>query len=208
MLALLDNLGAMIVATSVFLVLLSLQARTSQMSIEQTSTYVVKRQAADMATWMEEDLLQLGRNIDPLIEVPFENPVDSGVVTTDFTFYRDSIATDGSVIRITTRYDVKRVGTRVLGGDSVDVYRLDRWVQEGTSTAWVQEGGSGSLLSSFEIDMLNRDAMPVSDPKLVASVVPDSVRNTRVRFSMVTPFDTRRSTVRQIYYGSTLMIAN
>ncbi len=205
-----DNMSAALVGATVLLMLLSLQLKLSGMNLEQTSTYMVKNQASDLATWMEEDLLKLGENIDKTAEVPFSNPVDSADVTIEYTFARDSL--DLSVIppdtiRIDTRYQLKKTGTRIVDSEVVDVYRLARSVRR-NGGAWVAAGGSPSLLGFFKIEMLDRDAAPVPDPVAAATADPETIRNTRIRFSMVTPFETETTAVRKVYYGSTLLIPN
>lgn len=206
----LDNLSATLIASTVLLIIVVLQARTTEINMEQATTYMVKKQASELSTWLESDLLMLGRNMTDPAVVPFENPVDSGLVTTRFTFYRDSIDTSVDpvdTIRVGVRYALLRTGTRTISDEPVDVFRLRRETQE-DGGAWTEAGGAAPLLSYFKIDMLNRDARPVAAPADVAAVNADSVRNTRLRFSMVTPFETKRTTLRQVYYGSTLMIEN
>lgn len=59
------------------------------------------------------------------------------------------------------------------------------------------------MLSYFKIELLDQDAQPVDDPVNNA----DQVQNTRVRFTMAAPFEVARAQVlRQVYYGSTLLI--
>ena len=206
MIAIFDNLNAIIIGSVVILVVMAMQMRMTEMSVEQTANYMMKRQAMDLATWMEDDLLLMGQNL-PNGVLPYLNPVDSAGITTSFEFYRDSIAVSGSsldTLRVATRYELYRTGVHVMEKDTIDSFRLERSVRMGDGAPWVKEGGSSALLSHFKIEMLNRDALPVADP--VAH--PNQVRNTKVSFHMVTPFDTRRATLRRVYYGSTLMVRN
>ncbi len=210
MILLFDNIGSAIIGATVMMLILVLNLRMVDINMESTSTYMVKNQANDLATWMEEDLLKLGDNIDRTVEVPFINPTDSGDVTTQFTFYRDSINTTvdpQDTIRVGTRYVLNRSGTRILANDTIDVYRITRELQY-DGGAWFNSGGSTPMLSFIQIDILNGDAQVLADPVNAATINPDSVQNTRISFSMVTPFETDRTLLRQVYYGSTLLIPN
>ncbi|WP_456424703.1 hypothetical protein [Rhodocaloribacter sp.] len=210
MIILFDNMSAALVGATVMLMLLSLQLKLSGMNLEQTSTYMVKNQASDLATWMEEDLLKLGENIDKTKEVPFTNPIDSAGVTIDYTFSRDSLdlsVTPPDTIRIDTRYRLNKTGTRIVDHEVIDVFRLVRSVRY-DGGVWQNAGGSSSLIGFFKIEMLDRDAAPIADPVATATADPTAIHNTRIRFSMVTPFETETTAVRKVYYGSTLLIPN
>ncbi|HEX7069574.1 MAG TPA: hypothetical protein VF190_02160 [Rhodothermales bacterium] len=203
-----DHLNATVIGATATLILVGLFLRIGEANVEQVANYHVKTQAADLATWLEDDLLRLGDNMDG--KIAFADPVDSAGVTTEFTFYWDSVNTAASpidTIRMSVKYDLSKVGTRVLDSDTISVYQLRRFQREDLGS-WVASGASSDLLSSFRIDMLNRDAVPVASPVAAATASPDSIRNTRVRFSMATPFETQSSTIRQVFYGSTLMISN
>lgn len=209
MILILDHANAILVGSFIFLMILSLQSRVQAINVEQTANYVLKSQASDLANWMEEDILSLGANMNPEKDVPFTNPVDSAGQTTSFTFSRDSLdltVDPPDTVRIATRYELVRTGTKEVNKEEIDVYRIQRSQRIG-SGAWAVEGGSAALLGSFRIDMLDADAQPVANPVAAAQADPKAIRNTRVRFSMVTPFETTRTTVRQAYYGSTLLIA-
>lgn len=204
----LDHLNALIIGATAALMLAGLMLRMGEVNVEQVANYHVKTQSADLATWLEDDLLRLGDNMEG--QIGFTDPVDSAGITREFVFYWDSVNTAASpidTIRMSVKYALNPTGYRVMDGDSIAVYRLQRHVREDAG-AWVASGGSSNLLSSFRIEMLNRDAQKITSPVTVATASPDSVRNTRVRFSMATPFDTQSSTIRQVFYGSTLMISN
>lgn len=206
-----DNLTAMIIAMAVFLLLVTIQFRTTQANIAQTSRNIVKEQAQGFATWLEDDLEKVGENIDPgqtaPYEVAFENPVDSSGITTDFTFYRDSIQNPATTLRVTTRYEVDKVGTRVVDQDTMDVYQMVR-EQKVEGESWKEDGKSTASLGYFDIDMLNRDAQPIANPKAAAQANPDTVRSTRVRFSVVAPFQSEKTSLRVVHFGSVLLLRN
>ncbi len=211
MILLLDHLSAVVIGSAIILILISMQMRSTEMGVEQSSGYMMKNQATDLATWMEEDLLQIGRNIDKEERVAFENPLtNSSGNTSEFVFYRDTIRyylTTPDTLHIGTRYTLTPVDTRILNEDTLVVHRIDRFANV-NGGAWNKTGSSVPYLSSFNVDMLDSDAQPIVDPVAAATADPLAVRNTRIRFSMVTPYETSRTTVRQVYYGSTLLIPN
>lgn len=207
-----DNLTATIIAMSVFLLLVTIQFRTTQSNIAQTSRNIVKEQAQGFATWLEDDLETMGQNIGPgsapPYNVAFENPVDSSGVTVDFTFYQDSILSTTTTMRVETRYRVKKTGTRVVKADTMDLYQLTRFRKEGAGGMWEEDGRSINALGYFDVDMLNRDAQPIASPRSAAQANPDTVRSTRVRFSVVAPFQNEQTSLRVVHFGSVLLLRN
>lgn len=201
-----DNLNALIVGSMLFLMLLTVQRRVAEINLEQAVNYMVKRQSGDLVTWLEDDLLKLGRGVDWSNEVPFANPIDSAGVTVGFMFFHDSTDAQGNPLRVYVRYRLRVVGSRMIRDELIPVYRLRREECVGNDCPegqWQASGQSPGLLSYFKIDLLDQDAQPIPDPENNAT----QVRNTRVRFTMATPFEVARSQVlRQIYYGSTLLI--
>ncbi|MCB0720204.1 MAG: hypothetical protein KDD65_17275 [Bacteroidetes bacterium] len=211
MILILDNIAAFIIGSTIFLVLMAMQMRTTEMNIDQTSTYMMKNQAASFSTWIEEDLLNLGEHMDKSVTTPFANPVyDQHGNTTSFTFYQDTLNTTvvpADTVRIATRYNLAFVGYSTSTGDSTAVYKLERSVRYQTGP-WQDEGESVPLISVFRIDMLDMNAQPIADPVAAMTADPTSVRNTRIRFAMVPPIETSRATLNKIFYGSTLLIPN
>src|SRR5690625_7801492 len=80
MIAIFDNLNAILIGSTVILVIMAMQMRMTEMSVEQTANYMMKRQAMDLATWMEDDLLLMGQNL-PSGTAAYTNPQDSSGIT-------------------------------------------------------------------------------------------------------------------------------
>jgi hypothetical protein len=196
-----DHLSAGIVGAAVLLIFVGMQVRMTEINIEQTASYMVKKQAIDLATWMEEDLLRMGQYVDREVEVFFKNPNDSSGMTKMFEFHY--VDEDGDKIEV--RYQLLQVGTRAVGDTTLTIFRLRRRTKRPLG-GWQNDGESAGLLTSYRIQMLNRDGHPIANPANMAAANPDTVRNTRVRFALATPFETSRTTLRQVYYGSTLLI--
>lgn len=220
MIFLYDNLTATVIGATVLLVILVSMQRLTEVQIERTATYTVKKQANEFATWMEEDLLKMRMHVpEDVHPVPFSDPTydSEGLLTTDFVFRQDSTdyTVDPPVQReIHVRYRAEEVGQRTLSGETVSVYQLSRLTCDGTSgpcdlaneSHWSQDGASSDLLSYFRVDMLDRDAQPIANPSSTEANNPGTVRNSRIRFAMVTPFETQRQTLREVYYGATLIL--
>ncbi len=211
MIFILDNLNAIIIFGGIVLMLLVLRLQTTEIGIEQTSNYMMKKQAMDLATWLEDDLLSVGKNMDG-DSVRFGNPTDQnytglGLVTREFTFYRHEVDTAAAAVepvRIRTRYLLDESGTRNVDGIEVPVFRLRREIKRGDAAATI-DGQSSAAISYFSIRLQNRDGMRVAN----GTLYPDSVSATRVRFSLFTdPFgnDSNRRAIRRTYYGSTLLL--
>lgn len=202
-----DNITASVVAATTALLLLTIQSRATKYNVARVSRNVMEEQAQTFATWLEKDLERMGENMDQEEEVPFENPktqdLEGGtVLTNQFTFYRDSTASDNDEIRVATRYDVEKIGTREIDGDTKDLYKLTRRQKVGGSGWSGERGTSPSALGYFRIDLLDRDADPVSSP----ASNPDQVHSIRVRFSVVAPFQNQETFPQATHVGSVLLV--
>lgn len=178
-----DNLTATVVGTTVLLILIAIQMRATRANVEQMSRSMAFGQAESMATWLEEDLSQMGRNIDgqpftfPKRSDESSSPTDETLKVTnpdgeaDFEFeYNDK------EIQYTLRY---------ADGESPP-YELERSVSGGG-------GGTGSAgrLGYFDIQFINKNASPTS--------VVGNIQAIRVRYSVVTPFQNDDTMLREIH---------
>jgi len=165
-------------------------------------------QGQTFAKWLEEDLERMGDNMDT-DEVPYDNPQtttldDGSKLTTQFTFYRDSLTEDSDEdpIRIATRYEVSEVGSMIVDGESKTLYELTRKEQvDGGSWSSVR-GRSPSELGYFNLQLLDKNANPVSNP----AGNDGSVHSVRVRFSVVSPFQNTQTFPRSTHVGSVLLL--
>lgn len=203
-----DNITATIIATTVTIILISVQMRATQTNAARTARNVVKMEGQNFATWLEKDLEKMGANIDQGKEAPFAAPTSLAgetSVTGSFTFYRDSLVSGGSdTVRIATRYNVKKKGTAEVEGETEDLYQLVRKQKVGGGS-WSDEeikGESTPALGYFKIEMLDEDANVVSNP--VTDL--DQVHSTRVRFSVVAPFQNQQTILPVTHIGSVLLL--
>lgn len=207
-----DNLTATVIALMTTLILLSIQSRATQNSVAEVSRNRMGELTQTFASWLERDIERMGENFENGERAPFDNPVSpegSGGtdITTQFTFYRDSTTSSGDEYRIATRYEVAQKGTRTVDGTSKPIYQLTRKKRErpkgGSWDSWSgSKGVSPSSLGYFQIDLLDKDANPVDDPKENA----DQVHSVRVRFSVVSPFQNAQTFPRATHVGSVLLV--
>lgn len=211
-----DNLTATVVALMTALILLSIQSRTTQNSVAEVSRNRMEELTQTFATWLEKDIGRMGENFEESERVPFENPTytegDGGTdITTQFTFYRDSTTSsdDDEEYRIATRYEVSEAGTRMVDGEEKTLYRLTREKRSkeldgGSSwSSWSSARGvSPPALGYFQIDLLDKDANPVSNP----SGNEDQVHSLRIRFSVVSPFQNTQTFPQATHVGSVLLV--
>lgn len=187
-----DNLVSMVIATTVTLILASVQLRAMKHQVAGTAHYVMTQRATQLSSWLQDDLARIGKNqaggdtpIDTLI-VPTDDSTAQWL-TTQFVFERDSISPSGNTVPVKVRYDIQPTGTRSIAGKTRPVYQLDRDRKVGAS-AWTSTGGSAAELGYFDVDLLNKNATPVENPQTHLQSHPDTVRSVRVRFSVLPPF--------------------
>lgn len=211
---LLDNLNAMLIGGAILLVLLSMQLRVTDVNVQQTATYMTKKHSLDFADWLEDDLLSIGENMEEG-EKAFENPSESGDRTMEFVFYRDTLDYSGAVVdtvHIATRYRLTYVDTRTVEDRSVKVYQAHRGMQmwnppgEARPSTWATTGHSAPLISGFQIKMLNKDGDEVANPADVDQANPDSIQQTKAKFSMLPPIQNGDGSLRAMHWGANLLL--
>lgn len=186
-----DNLVATLISMTVFLILMSIQADATQRNTARTSRNIVKTQAQDLATWMEEDLAEMGKNMNAG-DVAYETPQDSSAWhTTDFTFF--FLNSSGDTVK--TRYELKQAGTRMVNGEEEKLFRVDRSRKVGTGS-WTASGQSPASLGYFEVEMLDQDADSTANP--------DEVEFIQVDFSVIAPFQSESTFLRRVHRTSSV----
>lgn len=237
-----DNLAAVVITSTVVLLLLASRERMLEAQIEQTANSYIRSQSTAFAEWMEENLLQMGNRL------PDENPLDelsdstytvitpdsNGIVelTNRFVFKQkvQDPADTTQTVKQWTKYELNFVEYRRIEQDSIPIFKLvreDKLDKPGATYQRVAE--SPTLISYFKVEMLDQCGRTIPttktcngaatitvppeqchpDPGEAVPPAPcdsDDIYDTRVRFAMVTPFDTDRETLREVYYGSTLLL--
>jgi len=188
-----DNITASLVGMTVILILSSMQMRAVQQRVTSTARTTVQSQARQMTAWLEQDLEGIGRNMKSS-DIAFENPekeTDKKWLTTEFIFDR---IRNGN--RVKTRYRVEPTGEfrTVYTGDGDEDIELYRFIREekvvGTGGGWTENGGGMSSIEYFDVDLLDENAEPVSNPENNE----EEVRSVRIRFSLIAPYQTEGAT--------------
>lgn len=188
-----DNLIATLISLTVLLILATIQMQATRSNTARTSRYIAKDEAETLSTWIEEDLSDMGKNMSGF-NAAFENPVDStDWHTKEFTFYYDSLKAGGGTVRIQTRYQLQKTGTRDVQGTTENVFKMTRERKVG-GDPWQQDGESSSRLEYFEVNLLDKDATPMGSP--TANL--DQVEAVRVRFSVIAPFQNDRTVLHRV----------
>ncbi len=216
-----DNLSASIIGATVLFILMAMQVRMMENNVQQTATYATKTQSLEFADWLEDDLLRIGENIKQGEEI-FCNPDQDGDRTEEFTFFRDSLLTVDDTLRVATQYALVATGTRDVEGETVQLYEAARLQKiepkengvppftcaSRASIVWDVTGQSPALLQNFQVEMLDKDGQPVSDPATKVQNDPSAVRQTHIKFAMISPFRTDRSSLRAMHWGASLLLRN
>lgn len=186
-----DNLIASVIGATVFLILISIQMRSTNANVAQTSRTVALKQAQTLATWLEEDLGQMGRNMDSTPFMPPERTDEEASPTgeTGETFdpEKDSAFEfeykDENGNTTTVQYSVRESPESPVDvdGGPRTLYELER---NGS-------GGSAATLGYFDIRFLNDNAGVTTDP--------DAIQSIRVHFSVVAPFRNDETTLHEVH---------
>ncbi|NBC17589.1 MAG: hypothetical protein GVY18_09785 [Bacteroidetes bacterium] len=236
-----DNLAAVVITSTVVLLLLASRERMLEAQIEQTANSYIRSQSTAFASWMEENLLQMGDRLpdeNPLVELTNKDYTviteGGGTRTVNLTrrfVFQQKVqdpADTTQTIKMRTMYRLDSLQTRTIEGDSIPIFKLVRWDSLAKPSATYQRvAESPTLISYFKVEMLDQcgrtiptsktcngaptiNSPPencVEDPTPPGSQCDsDDIYDMRVRFAMVTPFDTDRETLREVYYGSTLLL--
>lgn len=202
---LLDNLIAIIVAASLAVLLLTQQTATRQDAMERQSVYSAKVQTLSFSEWLERDVVKLGSRFGAdRARFVYTAPVTrNGVRFTDrFEFsYNEGENADGSVNRVTVRYDLVRTDSAkvALAPDRYQaLYQLVRSEGAGRRKAgrWLDAAGqptdaepafvrtptygSPAGLMSFYIEPRTSDGAPILEPTRA-----DDADYMRIQFSVL-----------------------
>lgn len=213
---LLDNLVAVLVAGVVTLVLLTTQTRSQHAMIEQTASHSVKAKTLVFGNWIEHDILNLGANFGHN-RYRFSDPeLDGDGNTRRWMFYSDSTRTNGTRLRVYTRYRLEPTRTVTFQDDQTfQLYEVNRdgalvnYVGESvampTEGQWTRNLWSIGTLSFFHIEMLGPDG---TTPRLDdGGVDVEEVDYIRVRFGVVPEYVLQPDNyIRELYWVRTLKV--
>ncbi|MEM1057002.1 MAG: hypothetical protein AAGI52_15875 [Bacteroidota bacterium] len=160
--SILDNLTAILIGTTVLLMLVGISVRLSQTGTDQQVFETSQRVAQSLAQQLEGDLPNVGYGV-PRSIAPIVSWTDSS-----FAFrQRGGLDPDDPILVVEYRRVI--AGTVIAGGAPQPVYRVERY-ENGARI-----GGSPTSLASFELDLLDASGTPTA--------LPEDARAVRVRFA-------------------------
>ncbi len=159
----LDNVAASIVLAVLAMMLLSVESRTQQAMLEQSSFYAMRTQQLRFIETLERDLHNAYR-ID-----------DTGMAGADSLFdFRTTLSTNhADTVRV--RYRLRRTGT----SGAVPLYRMERY-ERSPAGAYALRGASPALVTTMRLEAQNEQAGAVADAT--------EARQVMVSFELLTPW--------------------
>lgn len=142
---LLDNLTATIIASVIVLMMMVVKLRGQETLAETTAFYAMTKQGETFAKVVRRDMQGLAD-----VYTVEEDPADS-----TFRF-------KGRVGNDPTLYDITYRREWVKSRDGVDFYQIKRLVDGQPA------GNSGPIVTDWEIQALNKDGLPITDPSKTA----------------------------------------
>jgi hypothetical protein len=187
-----DNLVATLIATTVVLVLISVQMRATSANVAQVGKSAALGGAETFATWVEQDLEAMGRHIS-VSETVFSSPArqpngnsPTGEVLEGLTFYYQK--TKGGP-KTSVTYDLVETDTQTVEGEKRVLYQLSR------SKDGIETGGSPVTLGYFDVRFLNRTAGEVTNPTANRS----KIEAIRAHFSVVSPIQNDETKLEEVH---------
>lgn len=185
-----DNLIATVVGMTVLFILASIQMRASTSSVAQSARSMSLKQAETLATWLEQDLEAMGRNLDD-DETVFtgdgrvsnENSPTGATLSAEdpLTFYYREEGDSTTTIE----YNVVAADEKTVNGETRRLYELDR-LEDGNS-----DGGSSATLGYFDVQFIDRNAQQTDTES--------DIQGIRAHFSVVAPFQNNETTLHEVH---------
>lgn len=187
-----DNLTATVIGMTIFLILASLQMRTTKSSVTQSARKAALAETESAATWIEEDLKAMGKNLDDSTEA-FTNPSRSGdeysptgSTLEDLSFrYRESL---GDTIT-TVDYEVVSSDTMTVDGETRTLYGLER------QKNGIGDGGASATLGYFDVQFVGKDAGEIANPQSNEG----QIRGVHVHFSVIAPYRNNETVLHEVH---------
>lgn len=190
---LLDNVTAAIVAMSVLAMIVVMQYRAQEASVERAIAYRAKKQTIDFGKWLQDDIANVGAGVSFGTISVKEVQTNAGGQTSRFHFLRKMDVADPAPVDVV--YQLSETETITVDGSDVQLYEMQRFVDGNL------EGTSPSTVTQFTIEMLDENG--------TLTVAPSEARQVRVRFSTAMPYSGDRYTyLREAHWGTTVPIRN
>ena len=160
MAVILDHLTAIIVASSLLGVLLFVQQRGHQRAAENTIHHNAQVQAFSIMETLERDIENM--RDEHLTDEP-QCVQHDGTNTTFLRFHTladPSLGETSPILAVS--YELEDAGWEVpVNGVLTPVYRLARYVRDGSGSGYVLDGGSTETLTGFQASLISEDGSTV-----------------------------------------------
>ncbi len=193
-----DNLAATLVAMAVLVVLLSMQQRMRDVSIEQVGMYTAKKHSLDFGLWMRDDIANIGLGVFGPAVIEHTPHATLPGVTSSFSFLKKLNPSDPTPSTISYQleevYEADGVTQQTIQVDTlaVPLFEVRRLVNGAV------EGKSAGFITYFAIELLDVNGAPVGG-------VVELTEQVRMTFSMGVPYASR-SYVRETHWGATIQV--
>ncbi len=199
-----DHIQAIIIASVIVLILIGMQMRNIETSIDDTSVYISKTNSLDLAKIIEEDLMLTLHRSDRSRD-PFVWPTRADGRTVLFEFYRDSLGNPFGVVdtfRIQTRYALNFLDSLHASDGVVPIFEIVREECLSTSSTpcggWEYAGSSAQWVTDFDVTPLRLDKSPATNVAEAHYV--------DIRFTMASPLRTDRQVVEKMFWSTLLQV--
>lgn len=153
-----DHLVSVLIASVVFLMLVTFQGTVSETAVGRTLLYQTKKQTLELADMLERDLINAGYGRPPGAGIEDQDSaiLEGESVTESFDFW-----TDLNGVSTRVKYELDLVDIVELEGESIPLFKLTRFERIGGN--WEEAGGSPPTLTDFEISMRTNNNQPTTD---------------------------------------------
>lgn len=157
----LDNIVASMVGSTVILMMMFVNHQSQMAATEAAGFYIMQKQVMSFTGTVQRDMQNLS-------SVTTVTEVDSV-----FTFFAQVSPTDTTKREV--EYRRKSAGQRTVGGSTVQVFQIERWVSGSPA------GGSIATITDWNIQAQNAEGNSVADPA--------DTRQISVGFRVIPPID-------------------
>lgn len=201
------------------LILLAAQLRSQTTNLDELSSHTLKAKTVVFGTWVERDVLALGKNLGNKMQ-RFDVPtVDAAGNTTRWTFFSDSTLSTGTQSRLFTQYRLARSGQVAFRDTTYQTYQMTRYtvlvpfvsvdapppVPATSAPDWAQTWSSYNRLSFFRIQILN--ALGEAPLNATGAIDVAKARLVRIQFEAVPEYNKDSGTqMEEVYWFKTLKV--
>ena len=174
----LDNIAAIMITSTVLLILMGVMVRNQQAQVEAAGYYALKTKALGFIDMLERDI----QNADSVITTGME----VGGANNSFAFYSQFDST--STTAYCVRYELAPTEVRTKDADSLQLYQIRRYQGPRVAGCPLNQlssaGASPATVTDWSVAPINDSDQPVTDPAKLSDT-----RAVAIQFSIWSPFE-------------------